>query len=69
MQNQKFTKEQAIVISGYTGYLACSFGDFHGAVEKKLGRPIWTHQFASPELKQEIKDAYREEFIAMCAGD
>jgi hypothetical protein len=41
----KLTKEQAIVITGYTGITACNFGDFHGDVERRLGHPIFTHQF------------------------
>ena len=34
---QKLTKEQSIIISAYTGFTACNFGDLHEAVEKKLG--------------------------------
>lgn len=26
--------------------LCMPFGDFHGAVEKSLARPVWTHEFA-----------------------
>jgi len=63
---QTLTKEQAIVISGFTGFTAIAFSDFHEDVEKRLGRPIWTHQFADPNIQKEIKEAYREDFIAMC---
>lgn len=28
--------------------LCMDFGDFHGAVEKSLGRSVWTHEFANP---------------------
>ena len=63
---QKLTKEQAIVITGFTGVMACqSFSDFHGDVEKHLGRPVFTHQFANEELTEEIKEAYRADFIDM----
>jgi hypothetical protein len=34
--------------------LCCPFGVFHEAVEKHLGRPVWTHEFASDGLKSEI---------------
>jgi len=30
--------------------LACDFSDFHKAVEKVLGRSVWTHQFASKDI-------------------
>lgn len=61
---QQFTKEQQIAITGFTGVMACtSFSDFHEAVENKLGRQVWTHQF--PSLMNEIKDAFRDDFIAL----
>ena len=63
---QKLTKEQAIIISAYTGFIACEFSDLHKAVEKKIGRPLWTHQFGSEELMEEIRDAFREDFLAIC---
>lgn len=64
----KFTQSQAIVITGYTGFMAVNdFSVFHADVERRLGRPVLTHQF--PELKQEISDAYRDDFIAMCCGE
>jgi len=30
--------------------LCCPFEVFHKAVETWLGRPVWTHEFADPEL-------------------
>jgi hypothetical protein len=63
---KKLTKEQAIIVSAYTGVTACNFGDLHEAVEKKLGRPVWTHQFADKEVTEEIRKAFREDFLAIC---
>lgn len=63
----QLTLEQAIVISGYTGFLCCNFGDLHGDVEKRIGHPVWTHQFATPEMRERVKTLYRDDFIAMCA--
>ncbi len=62
----KLTKEQAIVITGFTGVTACKFSDFHEDVEKRLGYPVWTHQFASKELNEKIIEVYREDYLAMC---
>jgi len=28
--------------------LCMPFGDFHAAVERELGRPVFTHEFARP---------------------
>ena len=64
---KKLTLEQAIVVTGFTGFMACKFSDFHEEVEKRLGRPIWTHQFADPDLWDEVKAAFRDDFVEMCA--
>lgn len=61
----KLTKEQAIVITGYTGITACQFGDFHGDVERRLGHPVWTHQFGDKEFMKKIQELYREDFLSM----
>lgn len=61
-----FTKEQAIIVSGYTRFTACPFSLLHEDVEKRLGRAIWTHQFADEEIAEEIKQAYKEDFLKLC---
>jgi hypothetical protein len=61
----KLTREQGLIITGYTGVLACDFADFHEDVEKRLGRPIFTHEFASKELREEIHEAYQKDFVAL----
>jgi len=66
---QKFTKEQAIVITGLTGVTACDFSSFHEDVEKRLGYPIWTHQFADEAFVEKVKQAYKDDFIAMCYSE
>ena len=63
------TKEQALVVTGYTGVTALPFGDFHGDVEQRLGHPVWTHQFADPEFMEKVKAAYREDFLRMAYVD
>jgi hypothetical protein len=63
---QQFTKEQALAIMGFTGVATCRFDIFHEDVERRLGRPIWTHEFASPQISEEVKAAYRADFIGMC---
>jgi hypothetical protein len=63
---QKLTKEQAIVITGFTGVMACkSFSDFHGDVEKLLGRPVFTHEFGNTEFSKLIKELYKSDFMDM----
>lgn len=36
----------------FTDKLCMPFDVFHEAVEKTLGRPVWIHEFAYPELLQ-----------------
>lgn len=62
----KLTKEQAIVIMGYTGITTCVFKLFHEDVENRLGRSIYTHEFAQEALWEEIKQVYRNDFVDMC---
>ncbi len=57
----RLTKEQAIILTGFTGVLCCKFGDFHEDVEKKLGEPITTLGFGL--RAKEIKELYREDFL------
>lgn len=66
--SQKLTKEQANIITGFTGVSAGNFGDFQIAAEKKLGRVLFTHEFALHSVWEEIKEAFKDDFIAMCAS-
>lgn len=63
---EKLTKEQALIITGYTGYTCCNFGDFQLDAEKRLGRSIFTHEFGTEEVRDELKEVYRDDFLAMC---
>lgn len=62
----KLTKEQAIIVSAYTGCTAINFGFIQQAVEKKLGHPVWTHEFANQAFIQKVQDAFREDFLEIC---
>lgn len=62
----KLTKEQAAIIVAYTGYAAGPFGDIQEYAERKLGRSIFTHEFASPDLAEELKDAAKADFVSIC---
>lgn len=62
---QALTKEQGIVLTGYTGLLMCSFSDFHEAVEARLNRPVFTHEFGDKEFSQELKSIYKSDFMSL----
>lgn len=62
---QKLTKEQCVILSGFTGLLHGSFSDFHEDVEKRLGHPVWTHMFGNKEFAAKLKELYRKDFISL----
>lgn len=63
---EKLSKQQALAIMGFTGISTTNFSIFHEDVEKRMGCPVWTHQFANEEFSAKVKELYREDFIAMC---
>lgn len=70
---QKLTKEQAAIIGAYTGISCGPFSDVQGYVEKKLGRPVFTHEFATSfggkELMHEIKEKVKSDFLEICHAE
>lgn len=58
----KMTKEQAVIVTGYTGVLACEFSDFHADLERRAGRSVWTHEMAD---RGWITPLYRDDFLAL----
>lgn len=69
MDIQKLTKEQAVIISGFTGILCGEFSDFHADVEKRLGRGVQTFEFGFKDFMTEVKGLYNADFIAMGTVD
>lgn len=66
MQNvPQLTKEQAIILTGFTGMCMCDFSAFHAEVEKRLGRPVFTHEFASATMTERVKEAFRPDFLRL----
>lgn len=63
------TREERIIVSGYTGIMMTSMAPLHAAVEARLGRQVWTHQFADSALWVEIRDSFRDDFLALCDDD
>ena len=62
------TKQEKIIVSAYTGYLMCDISDMYEYIEKKLGRPVWTHELASKEVMAEIREATKSDFLELCKG-
>lgn len=61
------TQEEKIIVSAYTGFLICdNFSNVHEYVEKVLGRPVWTHEFANERLQEEIRKAVKPDLARIC---
>lgn len=63
------TNRERAIVSAYTGYLMCDFAEVHKYVQEKLGRPVWTHELAHPDVQRELHDAARDDFLALCGND
>lgn len=63
------TRQEAAIVTAYTGICIGDFSDFHEYAEKILGRPIFTHEFANKEIKDQIKNASRDDFISINVED
>jgi hypothetical protein len=62
----KLTKEQAVVITGFTGVMVCnSFSDLQLEVDKRLGYSTWTHQYGDKTFADEVKALFREDFLKL----
>ena len=60
------TREEAILLSAYTGYLLVpDFSQVHKFCEDTLGRPIWTHEFADQDVQKEIREKLRPQIMEL----
>ncbi len=58
---KKLTKEQAIIVTGFTGKLIGKFSDFHKDIEKRLKIPIMLDEMAHLDSAA----IYKDDFIKM----
>ena len=63
-------KQEAILVSAFTGFLLTKdFSDVHKFCEDLLGRPIWTHEFASRTFQEEIEEKCRPSILEMIENE
>jgi len=60
------TKREAAVITAYTGIFMGNIEDFHKYAEEKMCRPVYTHEFASKEFAEYLKEKSKNDFIQIC---
>lgn len=58
---KKLTLEQGIIITGATGFTCVDFSKFHEDVENRLGRPVFTQEFANAKFAKKIKEMYLDD--------
>jgi len=63
------TVNEKVIITGYTGVCMGHMANFHADVEKRLGRPIFTHEFGVSSFWVEIKEVYKDAFMKLCAEE
>lgn len=63
------TQEERIIVSAFTGYILCDFHYVHEYIEKKLGRPVWTHEFAFAETWKEIREKCLDDYKSLSNFD
>lgn len=59
------TKREAAIIAAYTGYLIGEFHEMHVYIEELVGHPVFTHELASPAVREQIKQLAKKDFIAL----
>ena len=62
----RLTKTQSAIIGAYTGTLCGNMEDMTAYIETILDRPVFTHELASKEVWEEIKEESREDFLDLC---
>ena len=60
------TRNEAAIVSAYTGILCGKFSDLHEYAEGLLGRPVFTHEFGRAAIAKEIKQKSKPDFIQLC---
>ncbi len=61
------TPKDCLILSAYTGVLMCEVDELNKFVEETLGRPVFTHEWATGGMVQdELREKLKPEFIRIC---
>ena len=60
------TLEEQMIVSAYTGYLMCDVSNVHKYIAKKLGHPVWTHEMATENFWETLREKVKPDFIRLC---
>lgn len=64
---EALNKEQALLLSAYTGVLLCDdFSDLHQYIEKIAGRPVFTHEIdRNTEFMKELQEKLKPQVLGI----
>lgn len=66
-ETPRLTKQQAAIIGAYTGITCGPFNDIHEYVDSfPQFKGIMTHEFADKSIVEEIREAVKPSFLAIC---
>lgn len=60
------SKEDAFLVTAFTGKMCIDSASFHEMVEKELDRPVFTHEMADNRFWEFLKDSVRDRFVEIC---
>ena len=63
------TKHECAIVMAHNGICMLTgddFGIYHEYIEKIMGRPVWTHELAIPEVVEEITQKSLNDFLDLC---
>ena len=66
------TDREKAIVTAYTGITMLAgdkFPIFHKYIEDIMGRPIWTHELANPDVWDEIKRKSENDFLGLCKDE
>ena len=64
------TKREALIVSAYTGFLLTKdIADYHSFCQETLGRQIWTDEFATESLHDELRKKLKPQIIKIIESE
>lgn len=63
------TKQECAIVMAYTGIVMLT-GDnlsiYYKYLNDIMGRPVYTHELASKEIQEQIKEKSTDDFLKLC---
>lgn len=58
-------KREAAIVAAYTGKFLGEFSELHKYIEEIMEKPVFTHELASKDIANEIKEKSKQDFIEL----